>query len=366
MIAGKEKKCDYNEFRRPRYFHGMLVDDKQFLAEQGYHIGKRRLLNRTLYGSGVVCGLGLKWKKGRPWIEVESGLALDCAGNEIWVENSRRIDLLDLIPKATKEKGTECLPENGEEKKSYYYLGIRYNEVSTDPVSVYLPGGSCEERACEYSRVKEGYCIEVVECIRPTYDPGLLKRFCECAKGCAPEDKPDECSEAKELGCWNCEGLEGKELCKCHYLAQFCEQSIPCPDCGPCDKPDYVVLGKIEVDRDRCIKTVCINECRKYVLTGRLLQHLVVSTLAGAEEYFKIKVTDRQGSVTIADLPKFGEMAQNPINAFCKLLRYLVVQGGELDYSGCKELFAAPPELVQKEEEKKKSSPPQLEKKKDQ
>ena len=68
--ADKDKTfCDYNEFRRLRYFHGMLLDDKDFQAEQQYHAGKRRLLNRMLHGSGVVCGLDIKGKKDGQWIE---------------------------------------------------------------------------------------------------------------------------------------------------------------------------------------------------------------------------------------------------------------------------------------------------------
>ncbi|HET9531898.1 MAG TPA: hypothetical protein VFQ92_16180, partial [Blastocatellia bacterium] len=166
MSAKKEKSvCDYNEFRRPRYFHGMLLDDKDFLAEQGYHAGKRRLLNRMLHGSGVVCGLDLNGKKGAQWIEVTSGLALDCCGNEIWVNKSRRFDLAQLLPaeKLPPDKAICKEPEEGDELKQYY-IGIRYDEKGTDPVSVYLPGAGCEERTCENSRVKEGYCIEIAEC----------------------------------------------------------------------------------------------------------------------------------------------------------------------------------------------------------
>src|SRR5688572_23700344 len=92
--ANKDKSaCDYNEFRRLRYFHGMLLDEKDFREEQQYHAGKRRLLNRMLHGSGVVCGLGLKGKKDTRWIEISSGLALDCSGNEIWVPKKKQIDL---------------------------------------------------------------------------------------------------------------------------------------------------------------------------------------------------------------------------------------------------------------------------------
>src|SRR5262249_8563164 len=158
----------YNEFRRPRYFHGMLLTDKDFLAEQTYHAGKRRLLNRTLHGSGVVCGLDLNAQRGGQAIEVTPGLALDCCGNEIWVANAVSLDLAKLLPSKAASKG-KCIQESkpedaGGEPKSYY-LGIRYEEKASDPVSVYLPGAGCEERTCDYSRNKEGFCLEIVECL---------------------------------------------------------------------------------------------------------------------------------------------------------------------------------------------------------
>ncbi len=55
-----KKSCDYNSYKRTRYFHGMLLTERDFQEEQIYHQEKRRLLNRMLHGWGVVCGLGVK------------------------------------------------------------------------------------------------------------------------------------------------------------------------------------------------------------------------------------------------------------------------------------------------------------------
>ena len=158
MIANKEKcadkesgVCDYNEYQRLRYFHGMLLDDKDFQAEQAYHIRKRRFLNRMLHGWGVVCGLELKGNKGDRSIDVTSGMALDCCGNEIWVPHTKPIDLMSLLPDQDKGKNEgECL-EQPDGKPRSYYIGVRYYERPSSPVSVYLPSGSCEERTCENS-----------------------------------------------------------------------------------------------------------------------------------------------------------------------------------------------------------------------
>src|SRR6478672_10022031 len=147
--ADKDKSvCDYNEFRRLRYFHGMLLDEKDFQAEQLYHSGKRRFLNRMLHGSGVVCGLELGGKKEGRWIEITSGFALDCSGNEIWVPKNQNIDLASLLPKGKGKPGAECVDDEHPDQPKTYYIGIRYDEKPTNPVSVYLPSGNCEERTC--------------------------------------------------------------------------------------------------------------------------------------------------------------------------------------------------------------------------
>jgi hypothetical protein len=317
--------CDYNEFRRLRYFHGMLLDDKDFSSEQEYHDHKRRFLNRMLHGSGVVCGLELNGKKDGRWIEVTSGLALDCSGNEIWVPRTTRIDLASLLP--PKEKGknqAECEDKDAAPKPNTYYIGIRYEEKPTNPVSVYLPSGGCEERTCENSRYKEGYCVEIVQCCPEKYPDGLLKKFCGC---------PEQFTRPEEVmaSCPSCYGLEDKKLCQCLELEKFCEQSVPCPECGSCDKPCSVVLGQITINpEDGRLVSVCLNECRQYVLTGRMLQHMFLGVLAGAEDFFYIKTS--HGDIT---LPSAGELAHNPIKALCWLLRYALIEGGDFKTTDC-------------------------------
>ncbi|HYG82795.1 MAG TPA: hypothetical protein VD861_20535 [Pyrinomonadaceae bacterium] len=332
MIANKEKGadkdksvCGYNESARLRYFHGMLLDDKDFTAEQEYHVNKRRFLNRMLHGSGVVCGLELRGEKEGRWIEVTSGLALDCAGNEIWVPHATRVDLASLLPPKEKGKGKECEEEEEKPAPNNYYIGIRYEEKPSNPVSVYLPSGSCEERTCENSRYKEGYCIEVAPCCREKYDDGLLRKFCECPEQTfAPQDLDDQTL------CGNCEGLEGMRLCQCLELENFCERSVPCPECGSCEKPCHVVLGRIEVDADGRLVSLCNNECRRYVLTGRMLQHMLLGVLVGSEEYFHMKVGTKE-----IQLPNVAELAHNPIKLLCWFLRYGVIEEGEFTVNLC-------------------------------
>lgn len=341
--ASEKPLCEYNEFRRPRYFHGMLLDDKAFRSEQNYHAGKRKLLNRMLHGSGVVCGLGLNWAKDGQWIEIESGLALDCYGNEIWLEEPWRIEVKKLLPKGLPKSGQPCLPkgEQPTDEPRTFYLGLRYHEIGTDPESVYLPGGGCEQTTCEYSKDKEGYCAALVDCYQEKAEPGLLKRFCECmrtettpqgaelirdrerAREAAEQGSGEEVTK-KEGGCWKCHELQDPQRCQCKPLEDFCESSVPCPDCSMCHDHPYVILGQIEVDEKCRVQNVCINECRTYILSGRMIQHLLVSVFEGVQDIVNVDVEGR----TDIEIPDIKTLAGNPIHALCWYLRYFVVENG--------------------------------------
>lgn len=187
--TGKNKHCDYNSFKRARYFHGMLMTDRDFREEQIYHNEKRKLVNRMLHGWGVVCGFDIEWAAGKPALTIKPGMALDCHGNEILVCDPVDIDLSSLPCSAkTPPRGTVeyCLQQDAKQEPTVYYIGIRYHEVPTDPVPVYAPGGGCEEKACEYSRIREGFCIEIFDhqpCqpIQSSVKPSLLSRvFDKC------------------------------------------------------------------------------------------------------------------------------------------------------------------------------------------
>ena len=338
--ASKDKsECGYNEFRRLRYFHGMLLDEKDFRAEQQYHTGKRRFLNRMLHGSGVVCGLDLKGEKGKRWIQITSGLALDCSGNEIWVEDDLRIDLASLLPPKDKRttKG-ECRPEDENDGLRTYYIGIAYEEKPTNPVSVYLPSGGCEEKTCENSQWKEGFCVQLVECCTDKLKPGVLAQYCNC-KGSTFSDEnfKDPCGKCgknpKEI-----EGLKEDEKtvanenwCRCMVFENFCESSVPCSECCSCDKPCFVILGQIKVDKEKyLLEKLCMNECRRYVLTGRTVQQVLIRLLSGASGLFDMKVGDRK-----EPLPKnLEEYIYNPIKALCWWLPFKV-QGGQFEWTNC-------------------------------
>jgi hypothetical protein len=95
-------------------------------------------------------------------------------------------------------------------------------------------------------------------------------------------------------------------------------------------KPCHVVLGQIQVDKDCRLQTVCINECRRYVLTGRLVQQILLKLFAGAEEFFFAQKDNDPEQIFV---PDFGELINNPIKGLCWVLQNALLEGRGLHYS---------------------------------
>ena len=277
--TAKNRSCDYNNYKRVRYFHGMLLTERDFREEQLYHLEKRRLLNRMLHGWGVVCGLGVKpTKPESSKIVITPGTALDCLGNEIVVCDDFEVDLKklpDLCPDTSKGEKDPCAErETGDCK---YYIGIKYTEAPTDPVPVYVTGGSCEEKVCEYSRIREGFCIKLFKsppCHAMLPQEGLFEKLVECLKGNASNEDKIKCVK-KVLD---------------DFLASFCDQPYPCPVCC-CDGDPYVILGRIDLTATKCRVTtlkqemIHINDGRRYVRTPMLWDYFFGSFFPQISEF---------------------------------------------------------------------------------
>jgi hypothetical protein len=73
---------------RLNYFNGQRLAASDFRAEQGHHDGMRRVLNSSLYSSGIVTGLEVEVDpddKYRHHVKVRRGLAFDYLGREIFL-----------------------------------------------------------------------------------------------------------------------------------------------------------------------------------------------------------------------------------------------------------------------------------------
>jgi hypothetical protein len=290
-----KKNCDYNSYKRVKYFHGMLMTERDFQEEQSYHQEKRRLLNRMLHGWGVVCGLGLKpTTPESSRIVITPGMALDCLGNEIVVCNEYELDLKglpDLCPGATA--ADPCAEAQTQDCK--YYVGIKYTEAPTDPVPVYVTGGSCDDKTCEYSRIREGYCVGLFKsppCIAMLPKDGFVGKIINCTAGQASGDDKLKCVK---------KALED-------FTTSFCEQPYPCPVCC-CDGEPYVILGRIDLTSTKCAVTtinqdmININDGRRYVRTPMFWDYILGSFY-----------------------PQIAELLDNPFVLICRALGLLDAQ----------------------------------------
>jgi hypothetical protein len=127
---------------RVNYFHGQILSSADFQAEQEYCLAKFRRHNRYLHGWGVVCGL--KVSNVSPFeIMVEPGVAIDCAGNEIHVGAPVKM----AIPQAARVQ----------------FVVLQYEETKTSPVPVVSAEAGTPEEEMAFSRIVEGYHLEILD-----------------------------------------------------------------------------------------------------------------------------------------------------------------------------------------------------------
>src|SRR5690606_16376980 len=81
---------------RPQYFPGLLLEDEDLTSAVTYTQSIVRLALRSLFGCGVVCGLGVtaafECERRKVKVTVQKGVALDCLGNLIEIPSA--VDLV--------------------------------------------------------------------------------------------------------------------------------------------------------------------------------------------------------------------------------------------------------------------------------
>ena len=316
----KEKHCDYNNFKRARYFHGMLMTDRDFSEEQIYHSEKRKLLNKMLHGWGVVCGLGIEAvNSGSSKIKITPGMALDCNGNEIVVCENIEIDLKEEICLSPPAKQKDVCAETGNVGENKYYIGIKYNEAPTDPVPVYTPGGGCEEKVCDYSRTREGFCIKISneappqpqQCRSGESLADTIYKTCRKIEENGEIDYPGDCMTETAL----------------LFRSTYCSKVVCCPECCPADH--YIILGTVRLDANINKYVIDQNEKRQYVMSVTFMKYLFASLFNGAEKILADVVDEFKGS----DVPDVNLVLNNPIAALCWLSERLLEQKGKQEAS---------------------------------
>ncbi len=140
---GNNKTIPLSLFKRNNFFFGKILTLADFQAEQNYFINKQRLINRTLFGEGVVNGLEVTADKSAGIIQLSEGFALDGYGREIVLPKQL---VCNLNQKYTvKEVG----------KTRDLFVWIRYDENMTDPVPPVGDAGT------SFNMITEGSKMEV-------------------------------------------------------------------------------------------------------------------------------------------------------------------------------------------------------------
>ncbi|MCM1157420.1 MAG: hypothetical protein NC300_04155 [Bacteroidales bacterium] len=143
------KNLNFFPFERNRYFYGKLLSVDDFETEQRYMNDKRRMLNRFLYGTGVVCGMQVVEVDDFTF-SLESGLALDYSGREIVVPEP-------VTKRLSSVKGFSECSALGEERQNLY-LCIAYDERMENPVHSITRVNDEQE---EFNKFAEGYKLFV-------------------------------------------------------------------------------------------------------------------------------------------------------------------------------------------------------------
>jgi len=227
--SGTARRAGLRAPRRNRFFHGKMMDVHHFELETEYGIGMRRLLNRLVTGSGVVCGLDVEAGGDGCSVEVTSGVAIDRWGREIVVP-ARTASI--PIPPALVERvcGRTEEPDQGEEQRPGYEqkysrdeawvtVALCYHECETDPVAV-LAGDCSTSTPCAPGAIREQYRI--------TFAPGK--------------------AEAPELSCRFPDVLAQGEL-DYAALARWITRECPTPPRNPCIPLANV---RLDCDEDHC------------------------------------------------------------------------------------------------------------------
>jgi hypothetical protein len=140
---------------RMRWFTGRFVTARDLTDEQRYMVQRRWLINRTLHGEGVLCGLDvvphLRDDCGSTTVWIEPGIALDCRGREL-------ISTCRQCVTWPSSAAPDCDPPEHEER----LLAIRYCEEPVDPQYAVLD--TCTTKVGkEATRIREGIAWKLAE-----------------------------------------------------------------------------------------------------------------------------------------------------------------------------------------------------------
>lgn len=275
----RARECDEGECKdglRNRFFKGKAMGAEEFRVEQRYFMERRRLLNRSVVGWGVVHGFSMKFgectePRRRAPLYIGAGLALDCHGAEIVNDGvelrPRELVLLEHDADGCVSISTQQTPRAGQE----WLLSVHYAERSVERVA--LPA------SCGCPRHEYGYVCETrVFSLTPLGKHGCPCGESRCRRCCC--EPPDSCGHGRRL----------PHRCLCHWTVKPMGCG-PMPRLREChewqglrfDPNAGVPLACVRVDvydGDPCDKSAfgkIVDDCgpRRVVKNNELLYDLV-------------------------------------------------------------------------------------------
>jgi hypothetical protein len=270
--------CGPNSIVRNRYFFSMLLEPQDMAQDQAFHLGNVRRHNAALHGFGTVCGLRVERTPCHEEVRVKAGIAIDCLGREIRLEEDIKLDLSPAIAQAVKKRAAKprrdaeayAAPEAREQDRPYdddseddhcrdpidVYVTLCYREMDERPVQALGGPETCCAPGCQNSRTRSGWCLEVSD--EPPRIPRRIQHLMDDLGKCDTEEIEDWVCDWITQDCWQCELDPCNEHHQCLGLARV-----------------RVVPGGAVVDVDNCcirplvLPTVLLAGLARFAIEGK-------------------------------------------------------------------------------------------------
>jgi hypothetical protein len=167
---------------RVRFFQRQLVTAVDLNQAHDYLVARFRRHNRMMHGWGVVCGCEVTPGPDDYTVIIQPGYVLGPQGDEIVVDGPLTVDLrregLDGNAAGSCDDVSDpwCSGVQVERQAGTpLYLAVAYAECPSHPVRVQPAGCGCDDGQCEYSRIRDGFAIRVLETL-PASHAGLANK----------------------------------------------------------------------------------------------------------------------------------------------------------------------------------------------
>ena len=211
---------------RPKFSPGMLLQHEDLDRMTAYTRELSRLMFRSLFGCGVICGLVVKTeppKCGKVYITVGTGLALECSGDPVYVPKDQRFVLDE-----------QCDPKIPDHLWVILCGIVKYCAPRTS-----MCASDEEEAPSVFTQERDWYEIRVVS-ERP-----------QCICGCPEPPKNSEGEESRQMQEMQPRSMDKFDCvdcanpCHAHHYAGKC--GCHCNDCCNCK---CILLARLDKNGD--------------------------------------------------------------------------------------------------------------------